>query len=75
MRQVGVLAAAGEYALGNLARLATTIGGRRGWRRPWARGPRRTLWPSPCLTLVELGRQARERGVLIGAMGPTFARL
>ena len=80
MRQVGILAAAGRYALAhNLSRLADD------------HAARATIWPahsastrprwtatsscSPCPDAPEVAGKARAAGVLVSALGPQLVRL
>ncbi len=86
MRQVGILAAAGRYALEHhMARLADDHARARGWPRRWRRS---AWWTGPGThqpraarpRQVHCGRAAlaaaaAERGVLVSVLGPRIARL
>ncbi len=77
MRQVGILAAAGRYALAhNIERLAEDHAARRGWPTRSA-APRRRRTSSCCTppTRPTVAGKAREEGVLVSALGPQFLRL
>jgi threonine aldolase len=75
MRQVGIFAAAGQYALGNIGRLAKDHA--RAARLASALGVRAetNIVPLPVPDACGLAREAQEQGVLISVLGPTFARL
>ncbi|WP_018350248.1 threonine aldolase family protein [Longispora albida] len=75
LRQAGILAAAGQYALGNIHRLAEDHARAARLAKAFGTSVETNIVALAVPDAAEAARLAAEQGVLIGVMAPSFVRL